>query len=317
MPPQPAEEPEAIATPVSREPTPAPESMGIEPEMSPQIPFLIIEGGDSDLLRRFISVWLASESLPFLPDETNPRLVLGKLPEDLSQFADIFSDFEVLGVLEQRNNFDTTILLQTIDAPEIAQKTLEQRLLDAGFKKPPGDLEMMGSFGFGSMPVPHLFCNEKDDSLLTVTTAVSREEGTVLSVEINQSDEMMPVSPCDAPGGAMLPPELLLMPHLKAPAGARVLPDGTGGGPTGFYQSAVISVPLALHDVFDHYQQQLQEAGWDIVGYDETKALAWSEGEFKDKKGKSWIGSLFIAKRFSQEDSYFMLVRVERAPVRK
>ncbi len=283
------------------------------PELQGDARLLTIVGDDPELLRRFVSAWFATETSPFAPQETNPKLLLGKLPKDLPLPAKAFAGFDVLGALEQGGELGETILLASNEKAESALATLDQRLLDAGLTKPLNALGLEGGFGFDAAQAPDIYCNEKDGSWLMLSGNALADDGTVVRMEIYRGDEMQPDSPCNTPALDETPPEFQLLPPLKAPANARVMSEGAGGGPGNFYQSATVSTSLNLRKLDDHYQQQLQDAGWELLGSDRTKALAWSEWELKDKKGRSWIGSLLIAKRFSQEDSYLMMLRVERA----
>ena len=288
-------------------------TISVVPDMQNEAKPLIIEGDDPDLLRRFVSYWFASEALPFMPQEANPRLVLGQLPEDLPLPADVFKGFDVLGVLDQGAELGESILLATQEDAQTALDALAQQLKAAGLQEPANALGMMGGFGLDAASIPTLYCNEKDGSWLTVTANSLGEEGAVVRVDIEHPDGLMGGSPCDTPKAEEFPLGAQLLPPLEAPADARVITDSAGGGPDNFYQSAIIYTSLTMRDLASHYQEQLEKAGWELVGSDNTKAIAWSEWELQDEKGNPWIGSLLIVKRFAKEDSYVITVRVERS----
>jgi len=288
--------------------------VGMEPASGDKAHPLIIEGDDPELLRQFVSLWFATESTPFMPQETNPRLYLGDLPEDIPLPATVFDGFDVVGVLEENDGMMETILLKAEEDAKDALDTLNERLLNLGLEPPPGGPALMGGFGFEVMDMPSFYCNKKDGSWIMVT-ANALDEGAVVRVDVEHPDEMMMGgSPCDMPHEEAFPPEMQLLPPLKPPADTRVMTDSAGGGPNSFYQSAIVRTSLSLSDLDSHYQEQLQKAGWELVGSDRTKAVAWSEWQLQDKQGRPWVGSLLITKRFAQDDSYLMLLRVERAP---
>jgi len=279
---------------------------------------ITIVGDEPERLRRFVSLWFASDLMSFMPDEMNPQLILGRLPEDIPLPADVFDGFEVLGVLNQGANLGLSMLLEVQGDAEMALATLEQRLRTAGLREPPNVLGALGGFGVDAASIPALYCNDKDGSWLIVTANDLSEGGALLQVDVNPSDEMtMSTSPCDMLEEGGISQGALLIPPLEAPEGTRVMADSAGGGPNSFYQSAIIRTSLRLGDLDSQYQQQLQEAGWELMGSDRTEAIAWSEWQLNDKEGNPRIGSLLITKRFTNENHYMMLLRVEQAPKKK
>ena len=91
-----------------------------------------------------------------------------------------------------------------------------------------------------------------------------------------------------------------LIPQLTVPEGAQQLGGGGGGGPNGMGVGAFFKTALGIADVYQHYAQQLQNAGWRLITEEVSDNDMTGFWEVSDDEGASWSGKLEVA--FSPPD---------------
>jgi hypothetical protein len=102
-----------------------------------------------------------------------------------------------------------------------------------------------------------------------------------------------------------------LVPDLTVPEGAQALGGGGGGGEYGMDVGAYFLSDLGMGDVYQHYFEQLELAGWRIVSEQETDNQMTSFWELSDKDGADWSGKMEVI--FSPpdfEDTYLVNVAI-------
>ena len=243
-------------------------------------------------------------------------LLLGSLPDELPFSPDALDGMTILGSLSQKDVGGESILLEANQQPQDVIDSLSRAWQQEGITQPqlPFSTPPLGSFDVENELIPALFCPEDGNFWIELTAAALEDGGASVSIDIQRPDENYgDFSPCTIEEMANdMPPGLALLPRLVKPEGARVTPADSGGGPFYFFQTASIITQLDISDLADFYQKQLQEKDWKLAGEDHGKGVAWSEWRLTDQKGKPWVGSLLITKRFTQDDAYYITVRVER-----
>jgi hypothetical protein len=91
-----------------------------------------------------------------------------------------------------------------------------------------------------------------------------------------------------------------LIPPLTVPEGAQQLGGGGGGGPNGMGVGAFFTTQLDIADVYQHYLQQLQDAGWKLITEQASDNEMTGFWEVTDDEGAAWSGKLNVV--FSPPD---------------
>lgn len=91
-----------------------------------------------------------------------------------------------------------------------------------------------------------------------------------------------------------------LIPELTVPEGAQQLGSGGGGGPNGMGVGAFFKIQLGIADVYYHYAQQLQDAGWHLISEQTSENEVIGFWEVMDDEGAAWSGKLKVV--FSPPD---------------
>lgn len=85
-----------------------------------------------------------------------------------------------------------------------------------------------------------------------------------------------------------------LVPELTVPEGAQGLGGGGGGGEYGMDVGAYFLSDLSIAEVYHHYFEQLELAGWRLVSEQDTDNEMTSYWELSDKDGAAWSGKMEV-----------------------
>ncbi|HZS88158.1 MAG TPA: hypothetical protein VFE42_11800 [Chloroflexota bacterium] len=267
----------------------------------------IIEGADEDrdgamtLLLR-----LVGGSFP--PDESPPRLLVGRLPEPLPVELPLPDGARVVGS-QLRGRVATMIL--DVDSP--AQQVLDfyrDRLLAAGWTEAGQHTGWHGGFTPSAHFGPDLILcrGPRGPSLSVQATDVA---GAPTDVRLNLNIDTRQ-SPCAAHFRQRGVNEVL--PNLTPPAGAQQMPRGGGGGGNSWHSNATLASTLDLAAIAAHYAHQLRAANWTPKGEGTSGPVAWSSWSFKDESGEDWRGLLFVLRRPEAEGQYVLNLRADSGP---
>lgn len=91
-----------------------------------------------------------------------------------------------------------------------------------------------------------------------------------------------------------------LIPQLTVPEDAQPLGGGGGGGPNGMGVGTFFKTQLGIADVYQHYSQQLQDAGWRLITEQASDNEMTGFWEVSDDEGAAWSGKLDVV--FSPPD---------------
>lgn len=85
-----------------------------------------------------------------------------------------------------------------------------------------------------------------------------------------------------------------LIPVLAAPTGAQLYGGGGGGGGNGMGMGVVFGSPLSMEEVYQHYADQLEAAGWRFISRQDQSEEVQSFWELTDSLGGIWPARLDI-----------------------
>jgi hypothetical protein len=219
------------------------------------------------------------------PWEVQPRLFVGKIPENLPLELPVPEQTEVLGTLARNASTVDIVLESTLTAKEI-QSFYRTRLTALGWQEPDEDLPYHpGGFVRHPGPPPQMpdsflrhtitFCHDASGAGLAITVFPQEDHTTRVRLELaleryrNRCAELARIRQ-QAQG--MMPK---LIPYLFPPPGAQQHSRSSGGGWREVDRAAVLTTTLGLQDVAEHYGEQLHRAGWTQTGQGVSGPLAW------------------------------------------
>lgn len=263
--------------------------------------------GDEALLRPLVEGWL---SLDYSDIGLKTRLLLGRLPENLAFSLALPSGSTVIGSVV---NDDLNQMRIYVAVPLAAQQAITyftDNLVQQGLAALPSP-EDSAAFGQPDSRLRAMLCSDADGATLYLTAVPSPDDAQESNVSLSMvtyRDEAcrMMQSP--------QPPAADWLPHLPAPAGARIETSGSGAqANTEVDAYAVLTVAMSVAELADHYEALLHEAGWTLVRRTGGDGVAWSSWQFEDKAGQPWAGTLIISERPARVNGVFVELRAERS----
>jgi hypothetical protein len=99
------------------------------------------------------------------------------------------------------------------------------------------------------------------------------------------------------------------MPLLVAPAGTTMLSGSSSSGSDQSTHRTELSSTLRLEELANHYEGQLEAAGWALSGSTRNASLAWSAWQV-EFEGETWVGTLSLHREESAENRYSAVLQV-------
>jgi len=85
-----------------------------------------------------------------------------------------------------------------------------------------------------------------------------------------------------------------LVPDFTLPDGAQPLGGGGGGGGFGMGIDTFFLSDLSITGVYQHYFNQLEDSGWQLITEQEAENTMTSFWEVTDKDGAAWSGKMEV-----------------------
>ena len=249
------------------------------------------------------------DSEDFYPDDKEPTLHVGRLPDTLDTDVPVPPEVEVVGSME-REEFDAGRMIEVVlDVPQSTERFLDSyKELAAGTgweepEKPDRD----GGFEFGPEEDRLLLCRDDRGPVLFVN--VNRphkgdEQPADVRLRLLIGDRYSPCTP--EPYDDDFERHI---PRLRPPPGTRQFPGGGGGGPDEAHSDATLNADLEVSAVGEHYAGELGKAGWSRTGEGYSGPQAWSTWTFTDERDQSWKG-VFTALKLPDSHRYFLQIHV-------
>jgi hypothetical protein len=299
------------ATPVitpATETTVVTETVEIEAEATPGITPISVNvvGGDEASLRILLRAVLASFTLG--PATQAVTATVGTLPS-LPVNLNLPPSVAIVGSVVRTGDFGGTQLFFAGQPPAVdLVENVRQQLSTQGFTAPEAMAASGGVF-LSSQPEISILCSLDDELFVNLGTAVLNNT-VILQVSLN------PIrtggDPCSPDPMQGMGPGYGILPQLLPLAGAQV--QGSGGSSSGDRISATadIQTELTADVVAAHYEDQLEEAGWERIDESSSDAIAWSAWSFSDDDDNEWNGTFYIVRLAGEGDSYVATLDAQR-----
>ncbi len=263
-------------------------------------------GGDETALREFIERWL-SPVYPGMP-AANTTVWLASLPDSIP--ADMPLPAGARIVASVRTPYDTQIMLDTEMSPMDVLEFYAVTLPPQGWQASPGLHEPSG---FVSAPITlQSYCLNGDQAHVMINALEGASGMTDLRLQLNGPADSY-ICAGQAEMGMMDSADLI--PALRAPAGVQQISSGSGSGGDQADTSAELRTEaFRAADLVAHYNAQLQQTGWQMLGTAGAEGIAWSTWSFQDGDEKSWSGTLVVTESPLQPDRRFASLRISRIP---
>ena len=262
-----------------------------------------IIGGDEESLREFIVRWFE----PGFPGETAQQTLIeiGSIPDEWQLNLPMPDDARVIASIKGEWT-DTIVMIDTSLPPDEVFSFYTKQLASLGWNPAPTDANENGfapaAEAFRS------FCSADGKEYLIVSASRITDEKTDLRLNLfTDADPSM----C---GEGVTEEINSLIPRLKAPQGT-ILQDGSEGGDEKSWEVSVqLKTSLSPVELAEHYNRQLETAGWELMKQGKGDGTAWSNWSFTDDQGQTWSGTLIVISTSEEGSSKYALVRIERNP---
>lgn len=278
-----------------------------EPVTEDEATSLVI-GGDEEALREFIDRFIKPAYNGSFYGE---RLVLiEKLPEDLPFDLPLPEDHRIIGSVIQGSVYGgPQIILDVGLSPEEVMEFYDAELTGDEWRVAPDP----GLRGFrDGQYLGKSFCYNEDEAYLTINPVEMETGMTSLRVHIDMDSEGQ-YTPCNNSyfGGSGYEIWHGLIPDLVVP-GIRIQESSTGGVGSGEEQhvTANFKTSLSAEEIISRYNEQLIEAGWEMVGENNLANFSFSQWQIVDGNDEEWSGLLVVIGQEHASDKYFAMVQI-------
>lgn len=223
---------------------------------------------------------------PFAEPGNPPDVLVGRLPDRIEDVVPLPAGGRTIGSLVYRHHSVSAV---AVPGPARALlDTVAARLIAGGWKK----YEARRTHGFESSGnIRPTYCLGDSLSLYTSTARNPNESQYVLFVSAEGGAAYICRDLEGAPSRQpWRGPELI--PSLTPPEGASTSGGGTGGGSDEESARARMRTDLTTTQLLDHYDAQLQAAGWTLVQRVAADDAALATYRVTDSKGALWYGVL-------------------------
>jgi hypothetical protein len=265
-----------------------------------------IEGGNDAQLRTFIGRFLTPIFLSPYPDQIT--IAVGEIPTAFPVALEAPAGVEIVGGLlfsGIESHQDQLIFTAPGDG-SAALAGLAAQLEAQGYTRAPQ--QQMGGGFQGAMPRSETYCGDDNQvvSLMAAPLAENRSDLRVL-VHWYPAGAYGPCEPGPQPG--MIDSYPQIMPLLVAPAGTTMLSGSSSSGSDQSTHRTELSSTLRLEELANHYEGQLEAAGWALSGSTRNASLAWSAWQV-EFEGETWVGTLSLHREESAENRYSAVLQV-------
>jgi len=266
---------------------------------------VVIIGGDEESLREFIQRYLSSIYPGAENDEK--KIWIGSLPDELSIDLPLPEGARVVATVQEAPTF-TQVILDALQTPEEVEAFYAQSLADLGWQPAP---EHQPGGGFiPSWDSGGRFCLDEDDAYLEVRSMEGPAGQTDVRLSVQKSDGY---NYCQAEDSGYMDRGSKLIPALEAPPDVQISGSGAGGSSDGSaYNTADLLTSLSIDALLSHYNDQMEQAGWELVDQGTSEVVAWSAWKLIDEAGDEWGGNLIVMDNRLGSDRRYAIVSVEQ-----
>lgn len=247
-------------------------------------------------------------------EEQRPSFFIGRLPEDLPVEVPIPDGATIVG--SQPHGYgprdEVEVVLDAGMTAEQVREAYRTLMTAAGWSESDRHRGPMGS-GFVSEAPPDvlLFCKTDRGPALFVRARERKDAPTDVRLSLLPDERH---SPCSPQGPEYYGLEESVLPTLKPPPSAMLLPRSAGGGYYDVESTAVLETDLDLASIGAHYVTRLRNSGWTLTEESQGGPQAWSAWAFSDDAGQRWIGLLVALRLPEPPRQHFLQIHARRRP---
>ena len=240
-----------------------------------------------------------------------PEVLIGELPADLSIEIPVPEDAKMIGSVTRFADYEyIEMFLDVPREPDEAMAFYRDQLTERGWVEFEAPYSHGGGFSPANLSMPVIFCRDENSGPSISVLAYSLENngdcGVRLTLDSNlrssycsMKDECRPHSFYED-----------VLPSLQAPEGAVIRGSGGGGGGDSWHSDATIETELGLKEIREHFENQLEEAGWTLEGQGSDERIGWSDWSLTDGDNNKWAG-LLLVRDIGKEKTWLLHLRAD------
>ncbi|MGH2541774.1 MAG: hypothetical protein ACRDIB_03195 [Ardenticatenaceae bacterium] len=241
-----------------------------------------------------LAVRLLTPSYPGMPSLDQAQLFVGELPDTLPAPLPLPDGATVIGSVVRGEMLGAEIALDVELPADAIRAFYTVRMSEAGWSS---QESFYGHGGFTHAGDSLLFCRGPRGPAVQVHIRSQPDAPSEVRLHVHTHPRH---SPCSHRG---LPDNFQRLPGLHPPAGARQQPGGGSSGGDTSYSTATLQTELDMGAVRMHYEQQLEQAGWQRSASGGDEVIVWSTWTVQDEVDQPWEG-LFFVFRYGEIDQY-------------
>ncbi|HKZ69912.1 MAG TPA: hypothetical protein VJL59_08180 [Anaerolineales bacterium] len=269
---------------------------------------VIVQSGGDERLRELATRLLTPRafSVEDMASYQTPQLIVGGLPDGLPLDLPMPDDATLLGSMTQRSAWEGVTVALDVSLPkESVAEFYTQEFGKQGFA--------VWERPFPSEPPPGTagvtLCRRDNWAEVGVFAYEAEGKPTEVQIHILTDPRLMPCAQDYGVPGPM-PFADSLMPSLTQPLDAKtgsmnLFSTGKASFSTELYSA------LSVKDIAAHYNAQIEDAGWKLIGQDEDELVARSSWSLTDKFDGEWAGVLLVTAGPLEWSSRFVIFQIE------
>lgn len=273
---------------------------------------IVQSGGDERLLELATRLLTPRAfSVEDMASYQTPQLIVGGLPDGLPLDLPMPDDATLLGSMTQRSAWEGVTVVLDVSLPkESVAEFYARELGKQGFavwERPFPSEPPLGTAGV-------TLCRR--DNWAEVGVFAYEAEGKPTEVQIHILTDPHSIQCAQEYPAISKPFAETLMPTLSLPVDAQTgyaAMSGNGSylstGKASF--STELYTALSVKDIAAHYNAQIEEAGWKLIGQDEDELVARSSWSLTDKFDGEWAGVLLVTAGPLEWSSRFVIFQIE------
>lgn len=263
-----------------------------------------IYGGDEETLREFLRQYFLQSFAP--EPDANTSIYVGALPPDLPFTLTLPANLEIVGSVVSAGENANSQLMFTHDGDVTdTVAALRRQLENLGYRQPAAHSGEV----FQSQPSSYIPMCNPEGTLSVMVNGRNLRDGTGI-VRIFTNALPVDTGACGQAQSNVQDDYQHVMPSLAAPEAIAVFSSGSSSDGDSLEASIRFTGDTTIAALAEHYNAELEAAGWQQIDASQTEDVAWS-GWSKEQEGQQYAATFTIVRNGGDDGRFEATLRVE------